>query len=103
MARFAEGAGVGAGPPGRPPVHHGAADTRHGRAGLPRRLSPHRALGQHARDAPQVLAEAERALWHCPDGATFAHAYKADALYRLGFPVAAAEAAHKVPEKLPID
>jgi hypothetical protein len=53
-------------------------------------------------NAPQVLEEANRALRHCPDGATFAHAYKANALYQLGFPTAAA-AARKVPEKLVIE
>jgi hypothetical protein len=54
-------------------------------------------------NARQVLEEADRALHHCPDGATFAWAYKAEALRLLGHHREAFEAKLKVPERLVIE
>ncbi len=54
-------------------------------------------------NARRVLEEAERVLRNCPDGATFAYAYKANALYRLGRDQEAFEARLKVPEQLVIE
>jgi hypothetical protein len=50
-------------------------------------------------NATAVLAETERALSHCPDGASFVHAYRANALYLLGRAREAFEAQLKVPER----
>jgi hypothetical protein len=55
-----------------------------------------------ADNAPHVLAEANRALQNCPDGATFAWAYKAEALWQLGRHQEAFEAGLKIPERLVI-
>jgi hypothetical protein len=54
-------------------------------------------------NAPQVLEEANRALASCPDGATFAWAYKAEALRLLGRHQESFEARLKVPERLVIE
>jgi hypothetical protein len=54
-------------------------------------------------NATAVLAEAERALSHCPDGASFVHAYRANALYLLGRAREAFEAQLKVHERLVIE
>jgi Flp pilus assembly protein TadD len=54
-------------------------------------------------NARQMLAEAERALRHCPDdGATFAHAYKTVALRQLGRHQEAREAARQVPAMMTV-
>jgi hypothetical protein len=50
-----------------------------------------------------VLQEAERALQHCPGGTSFAWAYKAEALQRLGRHAEAREAARMIPAKLVIE
>jgi hypothetical protein len=52
--------------------------------------------------AQQVLEEANRALHHCPDQATFAWAYKAEALRLLGRHAESFEARLLIPDKLPI-
>jgi hypothetical protein len=49
--------------------------------------------------APQVLEEAERALRHCPEGATFVWAYKAQALRIMGRFQESFEAWRNVPER----
>jgi hypothetical protein len=54
-------------------------------------------------NASQVLEEANRALSQCPAAATFAWAYKANALRLLGRHDEALEAALKVPKRLVID
>jgi tetratricopeptide (TPR) repeat protein len=54
-------------------------------------------------NAKQVLAEAERALEQCPDGATFAWAYKAEALRLLGRYEESVAAAQKIPALRVID
>jgi hypothetical protein len=53
-----------------------------------------------AEQAPQVLAEADRALEACPDGATFAWVYKARALREMGREEESFEAALKIPARL---
>jgi hypothetical protein len=60
-----------------------------------------------AANARQVLEEANRALQHCPGGATFAWAYKVKALRRLGRHQEAWEAQLRIPatvdqKRLPI-
>jgi hypothetical protein len=52
--------------------------------------------------AGQVRREAERALQNYPDGATFAWAYKAEALRRLGRRQEAFDARLQIPAKLVI-
>jgi hypothetical protein len=52
--------------------------------------------------AGQVRREAERALQNYPDGATFAWAYKAEALRRLGRRQEALDARLQSPAKLVI-
>jgi hypothetical protein len=47
--------------------------------------------------AAEVLGEADRALRTCPEQATFAWAYRANALKRLGRPDEAREAASHIP------
>jgi hypothetical protein len=54
-------------------------------------------------NAAQVLQEATRALEQCPQGATFAWAYQAEALRLLGRDEESFEAARKVPERLMIE
>ena len=54
-------------------------------------------------NASQVLQEATRALQQCPDGATFAWAYQAEALRRLGRHQESFEARLKMPEKFVIE
>jgi hypothetical protein len=49
-----------------------------------------------------VRREAERALQNYPDGATFAWAYKAEALRRLGRKQEAFDARLQIPAKLVI-
>jgi hypothetical protein len=49
---------------------------------------------------PAVLREAARALAACPDGATFAWAYRAEALRRLGRVGESEAAKRKVPKPL---
>ena len=51
-------------------------------------------------NAPAVLAEADRAFRECPEHATFTHAYRATALYRLGRTEEADRAATQVPERV---
>jgi hypothetical protein len=51
-------------------------------------------------NAPAVLEEANRALAECPAGATFAWAYKAEALWLLGREAEALEAGANIPSKL---
>ena len=53
-------------------------------------------------NASQVLQEATHALHSCPQGSTFAWAYKAEALRLLGRYGEAFEAALNVPERLVI-
>ncbi len=49
---------------------------------------------------PRCGGERERALRHCPDRASFAWAYKAQALRELGRHEEAREAATQIPEML---
>jgi hypothetical protein len=51
-------------------------------------------------NARQVLEEATRALQQCPDGATFAWAYKANALRLLGHHEEERAAARLIPQQL---
>jgi hypothetical protein len=53
-----------------------------------------------AANAPQVLAEAERALERCPTYATFAWSYKAKALHAMGRYAEAAAAGRHIPTLL---
>jgi hypothetical protein len=57
----------------------------------------------HVFDPAHVLEEANRALRTCSDHATFAYAYKANALHRLGRNAEAFDAHLKVPEQLVIE
>ena len=54
-------------------------------------------------NAQAVLHEADRALAACPEGATFAWAYKANALALLGRHAEAHAAAARVPRALILD
>jgi hypothetical protein len=56
-----------------------------------------------ATNAVAVLTEADRALQHCPEGATFAWAYKAEALRLLGRYAESQTAARQVPKQLILD
>jgi phytoene/squalene synthetase len=78
-----------------------AGPRLHEPASCPTRVNE--VLARFAADARQVLAEAERALRHCPEDTTSAHVYKAEALRLLGRHEEAQAAARMVPREIVIE